>query len=145
MNPLVKKLEEKLLPEFEKVAAKIREEIPNILITVYSGEVGSATQFQGYDFGMDCIFTNASDDETDNVALDVCLGYLTTKPRICAGVGWGHPSGKNEAEFMNWSGSFPDEGIEVSEKVLEDLYKDLPRLYEALFEALKRRKPADEC
>ena len=37
-HPLVKKLEEKLLPEFEKVAAKIREEIPNV-----SGYIGSSS------------------------------------------------------------------------------------------------------
>lgn len=138
MNSLVAKLEEKLLPEFRKIADRINQTIPNVMASAYGSSVGSLTQFQGYSFGIDCILTDASDDETDNVALDVCLGYLTTTPRICAGVGWG------EASFREWSGRFPDEGIIVSDEVLEDLYKDLPRLYEALFKALKRRKPGDE-
>jgi len=135
MNPLVKKLEERLLPEFEEVAEKIRLEIPNVRVDVYSDTVGSLTQYQGYSFWIDCLFT-ADYGEPDNIALDVSLGYLTTSPRICAGAG--------EASFRDWSGSFPNEGIMVSDEVLEDLYKDLPRLYEALFQALKRRKPADE-
>ena len=143
MNLLVKKLEERLLPEFEKIAEKIRQEIPNVRVDVYSDTVGSLTQYQGYGFWIDCLFT-ADYGETDNVGLDVSLGYLTTIPRICAGVGWGYPSGESEASFRDWGGSFPNDGMIVSDEILEELYKDLPRLYEVLFEALKRRKPADE-
>ncbi|MGI8670906.1 MAG: hypothetical protein ACR2J3_13830 [Aridibacter sp.] len=144
-HPLVKKLEEKLLPEFEKVAEKIRQKIPNIMVTVNGYTVGSATQYQGYGFCIDCTLTDASNDETDNVALTVNLGHLTTTPKIDAGVGWGHPSGESEACFRDWGGLFPSESsMKVSDESLEDLYKDLPRLYEALFKALKRRKPADE-
>jgi hypothetical protein len=145
MNPLVTRLEEKLLPEFRKIAEKIRQEISNVRVSVYSTEIGSETQFQGHDFCIDCLFLGAfKEDETDNVALMVNLGYLKTIPRIDADVGWGYPSGKNEASFKNWGGIFPDEGIIVSDEILEDLYKDLPRLYEALFKALRRRKPSDE-
>lgn len=144
MNPLVSKLEEKLLPEFQKIADQINQTIPNTVARVESYEVGSLTQYQGYGFCIDCHLSDASDDEPDNVALDVSLGYLTTVRRICGGVSWGHPSGKSEASFRNWSGMFPDEGIVVSDEVLEDLYRELPRLYEALFKALKRRKPSDE-
>jgi hypothetical protein len=144
MNSLIIKLEEKLLPEFQKIANRINQTIPNVKASAYGSSVGSLTQFQGYSFGIDCILTDASDDETDNFALDICLGYLTTTPRICAGVGWGHPSGKSEASFRGWSGMFPDEGIAVSNEVLEDLYRELPRLYETLFEALRRRKPSNE-
>jgi len=143
MNSLVAKLEEKLLPEFRKIADRANQTIPNVKASAYANSVGSLTQFQGYSFGIDCILTDAS-DETDNVALDVCLGYLTTTPRICADVGWGHPSGKSEASFKGWRGIFPDEGIIVSDEVLEDLYRELPRLYKALLKALKRRKPSGE-
>jgi hypothetical protein len=145
MHPLVKKLEERHLPEFEEIAERIRREIPNVSVRVYSAEVGSLTQYQGHGFYIDCLFLGAFEDsEPDNVGLIVGLGYLTTSPRISADVGWGYPSGYNEASFRDWGGIFPNEGIIVSDKVLEDLYKDLPRLYEALFEALRRRKPPDE-
>jgi hypothetical protein len=138
MNPLVKKLEERLLPEFEKIAERIRQEIPNVLVSVYSSSTGSLTTYQGYDFAIDCIFTDASDDEIDNTCLDVGLGYLTTTPRIYAGVGLGG------AQFKDWGGGFPEEGMIVTDEILEDLYRDLPRLYNSLFEVLKRRKSLDE-
>lgn len=137
MNPLVKKLEEKLLPEFEKIAEQINRTIPNVKASIYANAVGSLTQYQGYDFGIECLLEDALDSEPDYVVLDVSLGYLTTTPRICADVG-------RDASFRDWSGRFPDEGIVVSDDVLEDLYKYLPKLYEALFKALKRRKPGDE-
>lgn len=144
MYSLVKKLEKRLLPKFEEIAEKIRGEIPNVVVQVYSAEIGLLTQFQGYGFCIDCTLTDVSLDKTDNVCLDVSLGYLTTNPRISAGVGWGHPSGHSEAEFRDWSGIFPDEGIIVTDEILEDLYKDLPRLYEVLFAALRRRRPSNE-
>jgi hypothetical protein len=143
MTPLVKKLEERLLPEFEKVAGKIRLIIPNILVTVYSSSSGSETEFQGYDFWIDCIFTDCN-TESDNVVLGVELCHITTTPRISADVGWCSPSCYTEAEFYEWHGSFTENGLIITDDVLEDLYRDLPRLYEALFEALKRRKPANE-
>jgi hypothetical protein len=138
MNRLVRELEERLLPEFEEVAAKIRRETPNVMVSVYSSSTGSLTTYQGHNFDIDCIFTDASDNETDNVCLQVGLGHLTTTPKIYAEAGWG------DAKFKDWSGIFPDDGITVTAEILEDLYKDLPRLYDVLFEALKRRKPIDE-
>lgn len=145
MNPLVKKLEEKLLPEFQKIVYEINETIPNVIANVQSFETGSATDYQGYDFYISCIFTdNLLAEESDNIALGVELCNLTTTPRINADVCWGHPSGYVEANFPDyWIGSSNDWLI-VTDEVLEDLYKDLPRLYEALFEALERRKPGNE-
>ncbi|MDQ3800407.1 MAG: hypothetical protein M3384_13240, partial [Acidobacteriota bacterium] len=137
MHPLVEKLEKRLLPEFEKIAEKIRREIPNVSVRVYSSEVGSLTQYQGHGFYIDCLLT-ADYADNGNVGLDVSLGYLTTTPRICAAVGWNHPSGHSEIGFPeNRSERFPDEGVTASDAVLEDLYKNLPRLYGALFRALK--------
>ncbi len=144
MNPLVAKLEEKLLPEFRKIANRINQTIPNVSARAYSSSSGLLTEFQGHDFFIDCILTDASHDETDNVALGIQLCHLTTIPRISVGVCWGHPSAHSEADFPDyWIGSSNDWLI-VSDEVLEDLYRDLPRLYEALFKALKRRKPGDE-
>lgn len=143
-HPLVKKLEEKLLPDFRKIAERINNSFPNIIATVDSSSVGSLTEYQGHGFYIDCIIEDAFDDAPDNVCLDVGLSFLTTLPRIRAGVGWGHPSGTSEAEFKDWGGGFPTEGMIVTEEILEELYNDLPRLYEALFKALERRKPADE-
>lgn len=148
MNPLVAKLEEKLLPEFGKIAERINKTIPNVKASAYGSSASSLTEYQGYDFFIDCIFTAdvlyEADEVADNIALGVSLCHLTTTPKVDAYVCWGHPSGYVEAEFPDyWIGSSNDWVI-VSDDVLEDLYKNLPRLYEALFKALKRRKPSDE-
>lgn len=120
-NPLIKKLEERILPEFEKVAEKIRQEIPNIKVNVYASSSGSQTEFQGYDFWVDCIFTDCL-METDYVSLGVELCHITTIPRISADVCWGSPSCYVEAELYKWHGSFTENGLIVTDEVLEDLY-----------------------
>ncbi len=65
MNSLVAKLEEKLLPEFKKIADRINQTIPNVKASAYGSSVGSLTDFQGYSFFIDCILT-ADILRTDN-------------------------------------------------------------------------------
>lgn len=145
-HPLVIKLGQKLLPEFDEIAEKIRRAFERVNVNVSGTTVGSLTQYEGYSYFIDCIIEDASSDEPDNIALCVNLGHLTTRPRIDGVVCWGHPSGYAEASFRNYSGSFPDKNsILVSDKILAELYQDLPRLYEALFDSLERRKPPNEC
>ena len=45
---------------------------------------------------------------------------------------------QNITAFHNWSGVFPNEGIVVTHEVLEELYEDLPRHYDALLGALEK-------
>src|SRR5215217_8083072 len=97
MSSLVKTLEEKLLPGFEGLAKRLMAEFPNIGARAYSSSVGSLTEYQGHGFFVDCMLTDAPDDQADNVALEVSLAYLTTKPRINADVSWGHPDAHIEA------------------------------------------------
>jgi len=133
MNPLFEILRKRLMPEFNKIADEINRTFPLVLAEVEDNEVGHGAE-KGHYFAVSLMIGNAL-SEVDNVVLDVSLWHLTATPKITAGVAWGHPSGYLEAEFR---------ALDVSNKVLEDLYKDLPRLYEALFEALKRRRPGDE-
>ncbi len=139
MTPLVAKLEKRLLPAFEEVAAKIRQEIPNVSVSVESYSVGS-DEHLGHGYAISCLLIPSWDYEIDLVDMCVNLSHLVKTPKIDAYVCWGHPSGHLEAEFPKNSNN----SLEITDEVLEDLYKDLPRLYEALFEALKRRKPGDE-
>jgi len=142
MSFVVETLEAKLLVPFENLAKRLSNQFPNVRTQVYSYSVGSLTEYQGHSIGVECLFTDASLNETDNVALSVDLAYLTTQPRISAGVGWGHPSGHSEALFG--VGGISPEWDEVSDEILEKLYADLPRLYEVFIEAVRRRKPSDE-
>lgn len=143
MNPLVKKLDEKLLPEFKKVAVKIREEIPNVSVSIASNSFGS-DEFLGHCYSISGILNQSLAFETDLVDLCVEISNLSTIPKIAAYVCWGHPSGFVEAEFPDFVEGSQNNSLIVSDEVLKDLYKNLPRLYEALFEALKRRKPLNE-
>lgn len=136
-HPLVEKLEKRLLPEFEEVAEKIRQEIPNVSSKVESHSFGF-DEYLGHSFGIGCLLTPIW-YEPDNVALTISLSNLAAIPKIHADVCWGHPSGSLEAEFPINSGL----SIEASDENLVKLYQNLPRLYEALFEALRRRKPRD--
>ena len=92
-HPLVKKLEEKFLPEFEKVAAKIREDFPNVSVRVYASESGSLTEFQGYNFWIECSFKDKFEGENDDVYFGVDLCHVTTVPKISADVSWGNSVG----------------------------------------------------
>lgn len=103
---------------------------------VYSQDVGSLTEYQGHQILIDCLLTDAPDDQPDNVALSVSLRHITTNPKIDADVCWGNPSGHIEAEFSPGP-------LEVSDKVLNELYAVMPRLYDSLTEAIKRGKPSD--
>jgi hypothetical protein len=136
-HPLVEKLEKRLLPKFEEVAERIGREIPNVSAKIESHSFGF-NKYLGHSFGISCLLIPVC-GETDNVALTVSLSNLVATPKIDAGVGWGHPSGYIEADFPMASES----SIEASEENLDKLYQDLPRLYESLFEALRRRKPHD--
>jgi|GEM_PF-2017495 len=142
MNQIVKKLEDRLLGQFETLALRLSTEFPNVGARAYSVPVGSATEYQGHGIFVDCILTDARDDEVDNVCLNVRLAYLTTRPRINADVVWGHPSGHSEADFLEeWQSS--REWPEVTDEILERLYADLPRLEDALVAAVRRRTPND--
>lgn len=143
MNPLVTKLEKRLLPEFEEVANNIRRDIPNITVSVASYSVGS-DEYLGHGYSISCLLTPSWDYDIDLVDLCVNLSHLVEVPKIDAYVCWGHPSGYVEAEFPEYVKDSSNNSLVVSDEVLEDLYKDLPRLYEVLFAALRRRKPSYE-
>lgn len=133
MNPLVKQLKERLLLEFEKIAERIRCEIQEVQVKV---EHRFFERQEVHAYILNCSFGYFDED----IDLSVSL-FLQKIPRINADVCWA--TGYIEAEFYeNYQSSagFP----EATDEILEELYKDLPRLYEALFEGLKRRKPADE-
>src|SRR5262249_26648601 len=99
---VVEELEKRLLPGIRKVGEQITEEFPRVKATVWSSPVGSEADCQGHDLGIDCLLTDAGLDQTDNIALIIGVGCLTTTPLIDADVCWGHPSGWVEAEL------FPD-------------------------------------
>jgi hypothetical protein len=140
-HPLVEKLEKRLLPEFEEVAEKIRQEIPDVDVKVQTYSIGSDVHL-GHCFVISSLLKTDYCDDYDDLALQVWLERITTTPRINADVCWG--KGGYEAEFYSdWTNT--DDLHVYSNELFEELCQDLPRLYDALFEALRRRKPKDLC
>ena len=133
MSSVVETLERKFLDSFHDLAKQLADQFPYVSARVFSHSAGAATEYKGHSMGVSCLLFDTP--EPDNVALEVCLAYSTTKPKISAYVCWGHPSGCIEAEFMSRS-------IDVSEIVLENLYVDFPRLSDSLLEAVRRSKPS---
>jgi hypothetical protein len=140
-HPLVEKLEQRLLPEFEEVAERIRQEIPHVSVQVLSRSSGLENYLRHW-ININCWLKGAYYLEDVDLDLEVGIEHLATKPRIDATVCW--EQGYIEAEFFSDWTKIVDLP-EASDEILAKLSQDLPRLYEALFEALRRRKPKDLC
>ena len=127
-NPIVEELESRFLSVFRAKANQLQSEFPDARITTWSLPNGSATSLQGHDLGIDCVFPDAPDNESDNVALLIGVMHLTTEPKICdAGVGWGSPA---DIELI-------ESPVPYSEMALNEIEAKLPLLYEALTSALR--------
>src|SRR6185369_2832057 len=69
---------------------RLRRRYPRLKIDTWSSPVGSLSEYQGHDVGIDCLNPYAPPDETDNVALSIGVKHLTTDPILCeASVCWG--------------------------------------------------------
>ena len=143
MHPLIAQIEEKLLPEFRKITERITQTIPNVSVRIESHSVGF-DEYLGHSLNISCLFTKDYPTEVDDVALCVNISHLVSTPKIDAYVCWGYPSAYLEAEFPVHNKGSLNNSLTVTDEVLEDLYKKLPRLYSALFKALRRRKPNNE-
>ena len=143
MNTLIAKLEKRLLPEFQKIVDRINQTIPHISAKIESHSVGSDKHL-GHSINISCLFTKDYFTEVDDVALCVHVDHLVSTPKIFAYVCWGYPSAYLEAEFPKYIEGSANNSLIITDEILEDFYKELPRLYGALFRALKRRKPGDE-
>jgi hypothetical protein len=143
MERLDIELKARFLRPLQELAEALRRQVPGRQLRVYEGPVGSATEYQGYDVGIECLLPNVSPDQPDNVALQIGVCHLTSKPRVMADVVWGHPSGHVEAAFReDWSGNH--EWPEATPDVLQAIEDDLPRLTAAFVAAVKRGQPTDE-
>jgi hypothetical protein len=137
MHPLVEQFEKQFLPELELLASEMRHQHPTLTFNVWRGPVGTLTEQQGYDFGVECLIPRTTPDVSDNVALSMELSDLTATPRLMAEVGWGHPFGHVEAIFQNnWLTSA--EWPEASPKTLDELRRAFPKLVQAFKSAVER-------
>ena len=132
MIKIIQDIEARLLPELHVVANRLSRQYPQLKLHIFSGTVGAATPYQGYHIGVECLFPNIPSHEPDNLALSVDFQHLPSAPQMTADIVWGHPSGHLEAE---WS----DEWVTISEATIEQLFVDLPRLYQVFESTIERR------
>ena len=140
-HPLAIQLDDMFLPTLEQAAADMRQRFRDVQFQVWRCPVGSATQFEGYDIGLECCFPVASPDQSDNVALTISLANVSVRPKIMAEVVWGHPSGHGEAAWRDdWQSSH--DWPEANPETLRHVAEALPRLLRAFEEAVARGHPS---
>ncbi len=135
MSEIVEYLNENLLPQLKEIASHLSAEYPEVAAHAHSYPVGSLTNYQGHLLCVDCTLKDAKDEDPDNVGLCIDLGYLTTAPTIEADVSWSHPSGYVEAEVFG-------SPAPLTEETIAQVFRELPRLRQALQDAVARRLPS---
>jgi hypothetical protein len=134
---VVEQLENRLMPPLKQAVAVLQREFLSFRIAIWSSSVGSLTQYQGHDVGIDCLLPDAPPEQPDNVCLSIGVRHVTTTPEICdASVCWGAPSGDIELDVV-------DEPLPFSAEMMSRIEAELPRLVDALRIALRRGKPVD--
>jgi hypothetical protein len=134
---VIQTLVERFFGRFEEFAARLESDFAQIHAKAYSGPVGSLTAYQGYHVCLDCFFPDASPQDSDNVAINICVMHLTTEPMLCeASVGSGAPNAYSELDLL-------EEPVPLSAEAIAAIEAGLPKLFEALRIAVARRSPPE--
>lgn len=134
---IVEEIESRFLPHLKEALVTLQREFPTFKFNTWSGPVGSLTEYQGHDIGIDCLLPDAPKDEPDNIALSIGLMHLTTTPKLCnANVCWGAPNAVLEMDLLK-------EPVPYSPAAVCSVEDQLPELIEALRVALRRGHPQD--
>jgi hypothetical protein len=137
MHPLVEQIDELFLPELQRLASDLQQRYAHLGFNVWHSTVGSLTDYQGYDFGVECRFPNVTQKGTDNLALTIGLCHLTSTPKLMADVVWGHPSGNCVASFRDNVRSIADWPV-AEQRVIQELKAYFPTLVRAFRLAIER-------
>ncbi|MEG1329130.1 MAG: hypothetical protein RSD99_29775 [Janthinobacterium sp.] len=129
-HPLVRQLENDLLPLFRAALPALAAAAPQALASVFAFSSGTASAFQDYHFGISCLLDDVSDDAPEEVALLVSVTGLESDARLSAQVVWGQPSGRVEMQ------------AELQADDLPALHAALPGLVDGLTQAASRGTPA---
>lgn len=132
---IVEEIENRFLPRLKEAVVDLQREFPELKINTWSASVGSLTEYQGHDIGIDCLIPNAPENQPDNIALSIGAMHITTVPKLCtADVCWGAPNAVQELDLVN-------NPMPCTSETLSQIEVQLPRLIEALRAALRRGHP----
>ena len=128
-HPLVRQLENDLLPLFRAALPALASAAPRALASVFAFSSGTASAFQDYHFGISCLLDDVPDDAPEEVALLVSVTGLDAGARLSAQVVWGQPSGQVEMQ------------ADLQADELPALHAALPGLLASLQQAASRGGP----
>jgi hypothetical protein len=137
-HPLLVQLKKELEPQLSKAALALNKSLSPAKVSTFAGSVGAATAYQGYQFGIECLFPNVANENPDNVAFAVSVCHLDGQPRLTADVCWGHPSGHVEATLSEGSS---EHWPFASEERIEEVLSSVPRLLVVFANAARRGHP----
>jgi hypothetical protein len=99
-------MEAKFLPLLQQLKLQVATEYPEFNFKVWSSSIGSATELQGHTLGLECMFPDASNQESNCLSIEIGVKHLTTVPMIYdSSVAWG-------------SGDHPEISIELIDQPL---------------------------
>lgn len=128
-HPLVRQLENDLLPLFRAALPPLAAAAPRVLASVFAFSSGTASAFQDYHFGISCLLEDVPEDAPEEVALLVSVTGLDASARLSAKVVWGQPSSLVETQ------------AELLAADLPALHAALPGLLARLQQAASRGRP----
>jgi hypothetical protein len=135
VSEVVAELERRFLPRLGEAARQIERDFPAARVRLWSGAVGSATDYQGHTVGLECYFPDAAADMPDSLALEISVQHLTTAPELAeAYVAWNHPSGACEIDLV-------ESPVPYSAEALAAVEGRFGELVEAVRRAVARGKP----
>jgi hypothetical protein len=119
----VSELEKFLLPKLRESEREFSIEYPEFRFSVWSSSVGSSTNYQGHNLGIECCFPDARDFEADCVALVFGVRHITTTPELCeASVDWGQGDHPNiQIGLLNEALPFTSENLHTVTSRLPEL------------------------
>lgn len=136
----LERLRQSILPQLRESADRLRSQFPTVDVEVFEGDVGSATDYQGYHLGLDCVFKDITSLELPNgIALEISIKHVQTAPTIdTADVVWNHPSGRVVADIL-------PEPVTMSEAHVHALSQGIPTLVLALEQAIANGPSSSGC
>ena len=88
-SEVVDELERVFAPLFASARHALVDEYPELECRSWSSSTGALTSYDGYDIGIECIFSDARPEETNCVAASVGVWHLSTTPEFNSfGVNW---------------------------------------------------------
>ena len=120
----------------DELSVSLRDRLPGVQVHSYGGPVGSRTELQGHDVGLEATLPTGN-----SIALNISAAYLTTTPRVLADVCWDADAGGaiEASTWEDWQST--REWPLASAANLARVEEDLSRLLEAFCAAIERGEP----